>query len=155
MLATGVLLGIIVGVRGVIGQEARPSDMLVQENPVPATPASLAAGKRAYDEFCAACHGDRAQGAERAGLVLSIIEEQGRRQPPDLTDDVWDHGSSDSAIFAVIKQGIPPTMMAGYDGKLSDAEIWHVINYVHALATNPDLEIAPTTVEEARRLQWP
>ena len=31
-----------------------------------------------------------------------IIEEQGARQPPDLTDAQWDHGSSDGEIFAVM-----------------------------------------------------
>ena len=64
-------------------------------NPVASTPESIAAGKRAYDANCAACHGDLAQGAVKAGMAISIIEEQRGKQPPDLTDDQWDHGSSD------------------------------------------------------------
>ena len=47
------------------------------KNPVPATPASIAAGKALYDATCAACHGDRAQGAVKAKIAISIIEEQG------------------------------------------------------------------------------
>ena len=29
-----------------------------------------------------ACHGNMAQGAEKAGVLISIIQEQGGKQPP-------------------------------------------------------------------------
>jgi len=102
-------------------------------NPVAATPASIAAGKQAYDANCAACHGNLAQGAVKAGMTISIIEEQRGRQPPDLTDDQWDHGSSDGEIFTVTKRGLPPTMMAGFDGRIPDEDIWNIINYLRTL----------------------
>jgi mono/diheme cytochrome c family protein len=102
--------------------------------PVASTPESIAAGKKAYDTNCAACHGNLAQGAVKAGVLISIIEEQGGRQAPDLTDDQWDHGASDGQIFAVIKKGVPPTMMAGWDGRISDADVWNIINYLRTLA---------------------
>ncbi|HVZ23055.1 MAG TPA: cytochrome c, partial [Vicinamibacterales bacterium] len=82
---------------------------------------------------CAACHGNAAQGAVRAGLAISIIEEQGGRQPPDLTDAEWDHGSSDGDIFSVIARGLPPTMMSGFEGRLADQDIWNVVNYLRSL----------------------
>jgi mono/diheme cytochrome c family protein len=28
---------------------------------------------------------------------------------------------------------VPPTMMAGYDGRLSDADIWNIVNYLRTL----------------------
>ena len=102
-------------------------------NPVASTPESLAAGKRAYDTNCAACHGPVAQGAVKTGMTISIIEEQRGKQPPDLTDDQWDHGSSDSEIFAVIKRGVPSTMMAGFDGRIPDQDIWSLVNYLRSL----------------------
>ena len=98
------------------------------------TPESIAAGKKAYDANCAACHGNMAQGAVKAGVTISIIEEQGGKQPPDLTDDQWDHGSTDGEIYAVIKKGVPPTMMAGWDGRIPDNEIWSIVNYIRTLA---------------------
>jgi mono/diheme cytochrome c family protein len=104
-------------------------------NPMAATPESIAAGKRAYDTNCAACHGDLAQGAVKAGMTISIIEEQRGKQPPDLTDDQWDHGSTDGDIFAVIKRGLPPTMMAGFDGRIPDDDIWSIVNYLRTLAS--------------------
>jgi len=103
-------------------------------NPVPATPASIAAGKVAYDATCAACHGDRAQGAVKAKLTISIIEEQGGKQPPDLTDAQWDHGSSDGEIYTVLKRGLPPTMMPGFDGAVPDENLWSIVSYLRTLA---------------------
>ena len=103
-------------------------------NPVASTPESIAAGKKAYDANCAACHGNMAQGAVKAGVSISIIEEQGGKQPPDLTDDQWDYGSSDAEIYNVIKKGIPPTMMAAWDGRIPDNDIWSILNYIHTLA---------------------
>jgi mono/diheme cytochrome c family protein len=103
------------------------------KNPVASTLQSIAAGKQYYDGNCAACHGDRAQGAAKAGTTISIIEEQRGRQPPDLTDDQWDHGSSDGEIFTVIKRGLPPTMMPGFDGGIPDQDIWNIVNYLRSL----------------------
>ena len=139
MLAAGLLRGVV------STQEARNPGAAALKNPVAATPASIAAGKKAYDDNCAGCHGNRAQGAVRAGIVISIIQEQGGKQAPDLTDDKWDHGSTDGEIFTVTKKGVPPTMMAGWEGRLSDTEIWSIVNYLRALAANPNaaIESAP------------
>src|SRR4051812_10001329 len=78
------------------------------KNPVPSSPESIAAGKKVYDVNCAGCHGPKAEGAEKAGIVLSVIEDQGGKQPPDLSDDKWDHGSSDGEIFTTITKGVGP-----------------------------------------------
>ena len=41
------------------------------KNPIPSTPASIAAGKKAYDENCAACHGPKAEGSVKAGVIIN------------------------------------------------------------------------------------
>src|SRR5687768_116385 len=125
----------------VVSTQAKNPAAAALKNPVAATPQSLANGKKAYDVNCAACHGNRAQGAEKAGIALSIIQELGGKQAPDLTDDTWDHGSTDGEIFTVTKKGVPPTMMAGWEGRLRDAEIWSIVNYIRALAANPNVAI--------------
>ena len=117
------------------GQNVTSQPAASVRNPVASTPESIAVGKRAYDANCAACHGNLAQGAVKAGLTISIIEEQRGKQPPDLTDDQWDHGSTDGDIFTVIKRGLPPTMMAGFDGRIPDEEIWSIVNYLRTLAS--------------------
>ena len=116
------------------GQNVNSQPATNLKNPVASTAESIAAGKQAFDTNCAACHGNLAQGAVKAGMTISIIEEQKGKQPSDLTDEQWDHGSSDGEIFAVIKRGLPPTMMAGYDGRISDADIWSIVNYLRTLA---------------------
>jgi mono/diheme cytochrome c family protein len=116
-----------------VRQDAAGSGATHASNPVAATPASIAAGKKSYDTNCAACHGPLAQGAVKAGMSISIIEEQGGKQPPDLTDDRSDYGSSDAEVFRVIKRGIPPTMMAAWDGRIPDTEIWNIVNYLRTL----------------------
>jgi mono/diheme cytochrome c family protein len=124
------------------GQGVGNPDAARLTNPVAATPQAIAAGKQAYDVNCAACHGNKAQGAVKAGTPISIITEQGGRQPPDLTDGQWDHGSTDGEIFTVIKKGVPPTMMMGWGGPLSDTQIWSIVRYLRALAADPNLTVA-------------
>jgi mono/diheme cytochrome c family protein len=104
-----------------------------QGSPVPSTPESIASGKRIFESNCAACHGPQAQGAIKAGLTISIIDEQRGRQPPDLTDDQWDHGSRDEDIFAAIKRGLPPAMMPSFGATVSDTDIWSVVSYLRSL----------------------
>lgn len=104
------------------------------KNPVASSPESIAAGKKAFDVNCAGCHGNAAQGADKAGIVISVIEDAGGKQPPDLTDDKWDNGSTDGEIFTVIRKGITPTMMAPWEGRIPDGDIWNIVNYLRSLA---------------------
>jgi mono/diheme cytochrome c family protein len=100
-------------------------------NPVASTPESIAAGQKQFQTLCAGCHGKDAKG----GLTISVIEDRGGNQPPDLTDDKWDHGSSDGEIFTVIKKGIGPDFfMAPWDGRVKDEDIWHMVNYIKSLS---------------------
>ena len=99
-------------------------------NPVPSTPESLAAGAQRYTKVCALCHGATGNGD---GKLAAATAAYGAR-PSNLTDDVWDHGSSDGEIFVVIRDGIGPDFnMPGFKGRLSDAEIWSVMIYVKSL----------------------
>src|SRR4030095_3339537 len=145
--ATVSMLAIVLVGGTLVSTGQQPSDPggATVKNPVAATPESLAAGRRAYDLNCAPCHGNMAQGAEKAGVLISIIQEQGGKQPPDLTDDKWDHGSTDGEIYTVIKKGLPPTMMAGWEATLSDTEIWSVINYIHPLGRKETVTAGPGT----------
>jgi glucose/arabinose dehydrogenase/mono/diheme cytochrome c family protein len=150
LLSTCVIL---LGASLASSQAPRDGTTAPLTNPVSATPDSLAVGKRAYDINCAACHGNRAQGSVKAGVVISIIAEQGGKQPPDLTDAQWDHGGTDGEIFTAIKKGVPPTMMASYDGRLPDTEIWSIVNYLRALASSTPVTVtaAPTEAAAPRR----
>ena len=105
------------------------------KNPVASSPESIAAGKKQFDLNCAGCHGAKAEGADKAGIVISVIEDQGGKQPPDLTDDKWDHGSTDGEIFTTIKKGVAPQFfMAPWDGRIPDNDLWSIVNYLRSIA---------------------
>ncbi len=93
------------------------------KNPVAATPESIAAGKRAYQRLCIKCHGPEGKGDGTAATGA---------QPSDLTEAKTVYGSSDGDLFAVIRAGTSPDM-EGYAGRLNDAEIWNIVNYVQTL----------------------
>ena len=96
------------------------------KNPVPADATSIAAGKAVYEKNCASCHGDTGKGDGRMGEELNP-------KPPDLTDAEWKHGSTDGEIFKVIHDGSPKTGMKSYGRKLTEHEIWDVVNYIRSI----------------------
>lgn len=157
LLTLALVATVAFGGSGLALQDVKSPQAAQLKNPVASTPESLAVGKKAYDTNCAACHGNMAQGSVKAGITISIIADQGGKPPSDLTDDAWDYGSTDGEIFTVIKRGIPPTMMAGWEGRLSDTEIWSTVNYLRALATKKPLNITSTPpaadVTPRRRLE--
>jgi cytochrome c oxidase cbb3-type subunit 3 len=93
------------------------------KNPVPSTPESIAQGRRTYQRLCSRCHGPEAKGDGSAG---------GAVQPPDLTDDKWDYGSTDGEIFSSIHDGTSPDM-EGYASRISDTDIWNIVNYLRSI----------------------
>ncbi len=96
------------------------------KNPVPASPESVAAGKQLYTRNCAPCHGTSGEGGPGNDLIPAA---------PDLTDAMWDHGSSDGEIFTNIRNGIAPDFnMTPFKDKLKDDDIWNDVNYIRSIA---------------------
>lgn len=96
------------------------------KNPVESNAASIAAGKAAYTRNCRFCHGNEAKGN-------GPMAPEGTH-PSDLTDAKWDRGATDGEIFTVIRDGAGPKFdMKGYKAKLSENDIWNVVNYIKSL----------------------
>ena len=96
------------------------------QNPVAATPASIAAGKEVYRRYCAVCHGTTAEGGSGSDISPPA---------PNLTDNVWKRGSTDGEIFDVIKNGVPPDLnMEPWGDRIKDPDIWNLVNFVRSLA---------------------
>ena len=93
------------------------------KNPVAASAESAAAGKRVYTRMCSRCHGPEGKGDGTAASAAV----------PDLTDAQSDYGSSDGEIFSVIHDGVSADM-DGYAARLSDIDIWNVVNYIRSVA---------------------
>jgi mono/diheme cytochrome c family protein len=96
------------------------------KNPAPSTPESVANGAKTYSRYCMSCHGKEGKGDGLAGARLEP-------KPSNLTDAEWKHGASDGEIFAVIHDGAKNTPMKAFGSRLTEKEIWDVVNYVRTL----------------------
>ena len=100
------------------------------KNPVAATPASIAAGQASFQKYCRFCHGADAKG--------DGPQAPKDTHPPNLTDEKWDHGSTDAEIFTTIKDGVGPKFdMKGFNSKLTPQEMWSIVNYIRSLGSKP------------------
>lgn len=97
------------------------------KNPVQSTSQSIAAGKELFSRNCRSCHGADAKGN-------GPMKPKDTR-PPDLTDNQWTLGGSDGEIYAVLRDGAGPgNVMRGYRGRMTDHELWSVVNYLRSLS---------------------
>ena len=92
------------------------------ENPVVATPESVAQGEYLYQITCLVCHGAGGLGDGPVGQLLSTA-------PVDL-NDAYTQDQADGQIFFTITRG--RVTMPYYRDALSHEERWHVINYLRA-----------------------
>jgi mono/diheme cytochrome c family protein len=102
------------------------------KNPIEPTPESLSSGKKLYDRLCAECHGLNGDGVSEIAAAMAVDEVR----PPNLIDNVWDHGSTDGEIFVSIRDGVGgPGAMKGLNGRpgIGPTEMWQMVNYVRSL----------------------
>ena len=94
------------------------------KNPLPADAPSIEEGRKLYLRNCASCHGPSGKGDGSMALAGGT--------PANLTDDTWDHGSSDGEIFVVIRDGISSDMEP-YKDRLTEKQMWQLVNYLRSL----------------------
>ena len=128
ILFAACCIPVLVAVVAAGGQQPRHPEAEKLKNPVPSDAASIEEGKKLYGRHCASCHGPTGKGD--GGMALS------GGTPANLTDDTWDHGSSDGEIFLVIRDGTS-TDMESYKEKLNEKQIWHLVNYIRSLGPKP------------------
>jgi mono/diheme cytochrome c family protein len=87
-------------------------------NPFQPDDATLTQGARLYEAHCAACHGGAGNPVGPLGAKLSP-------RAPQLTRGGLD--DPDSRLFWLVQNGIRWTGMPGWQGILSDEEIWKVV----------------------------
>ena len=96
------------------------------KNPVASTPESVKAGQALFQKNCRFCHNADAKGN-------GPMAPEGTH-PSDLTDAKWDRGSTDGELFMVIRDGAGPKFeMKGYKSKMTETDIWNVVNYLRSL----------------------
>lgn len=90
------------------------------KNPMPPTPASVAAGKALFEINCLICHGQTS--AERGPVGKKLVPP-----PPGLDHDMV-KGLSDSAIFKAMTLGFG--RMPVFRDKLTPQERWNLVNFL-------------------------
>ena len=81
--------------------------------------------KAVWDKQCKKCHGDTGAGDTALGKKLGIKDYTKADSLKDLTDD---------QLFAMTKDGVEGTKMAGYGKKISDEEIKALVAYMRGMA---------------------
>ena len=101
------------------------------KNPVPANAASIKAGAADLRQELPTLPRAARQGRWPAGA-----EEP---EPANLTDDKWDHGSSDGEIYTIILQRRSGADVGdeGDEGHVDATQIWHVVNYIRSIGPKP------------------
>ena len=89
-------------------------------SPIPADESNLTAGAHVYREQCAVCHG--AWGQSATAIAKGMFPAPPQLLPPKtgVTDDPV------GETYWKVKHGIRLTGMPGYDGSLSETELWQV-----------------------------
>jgi len=112
------------------GQELHPStphrhpEAQKLKNPIPRDVPSIEEGRKLYQRHCASCHGPSGKGDGSMALAGGT--------PANLTDESWDHGSSDGEILVVIRDGTSSDMEP-YKDRLTEKQMWQVVNYIRSL----------------------
>jgi copper transport protein len=119
------LVGGIMILVGLMMAAVSAPDLLARLNPggepVPASPGSITAGAKLYQEECAVCHGIEGDGDGPQAASL---------EPPPASLRIHVPLHTDRDLYSFISQGFPGTAMPAFEGGLASEEIWHLVNYL-------------------------
>lgn len=107
------------------GHWMAPEAAAKRRNPVKADNASRTRGQKLFAAHCASCHGAQGSGDGPAGKALNP-------RPADLASMAGQHSDGDFAWKIAEGRGAMPA----WKGKLTEKQIWDVVNYVKVLG-NP------------------
>lgn len=99
---------------------AVPANFKSMKNPVAKGDASNKAGMALYTKNCASCHG-------KTGLGDGVKARALKTHPGDFSGPAFQN-QTDGELF--YKSKIGRDEMPKYEGKLSDDDIWNMVNYM-------------------------
>ncbi len=100
-----------------------PPGAVQTPNPIQYNESSILIGGQIFGARCAGCHGNRGMGDGPIAVQLSP-------KPANLIKRLNNHSEGD--FFWKIANGKGP--MPGFKNKLSEKQIWDVINYIQSLS---------------------
>lgn len=122
------LMGVVVLNMNVSAQEQPkpwdvPTNFKTMKNPVAPGEASTKAGLALYTKNCASCHG-------KTGLGDGVKARALKTFPGDLTVEAYQKQTDGEQFY---KSKIGRDEMPKYEGKLTDDDIWNIVNYMRTL----------------------
>lgn len=124
----GIVPAIALAVAGIsVASRLPPTTPADQINPIPPTAESISKGTGLYQANCLPCHGESGKGDGPVGLTL-------RPPPADLVQHAVPGVHTDGQLFEWISHGYPGSVMPGFEGRLTDEERWHIVNFLRTLA---------------------
>ncbi len=124
VLAATAALGVALVISAMTSRLSAPQAIDARHNPFPPTAESLALGETIYRAHCQVCHGADGYGNGPAAAGLY----------PPPTDFVVHfasgHTHTDGRLYYWITRGIAGTGMPAFASSLSEADRWHVINFL-------------------------
>lgn len=118
------------GIPNAIDYQSVPHDL---HNPVAKSGDSVARGRELYLDYCASCHGAKAdgKGVIAPNLIpaprnLVVVTSFGEKPFIDYL--------SDARLYDSVTNGVPGTSMLPWIGVFGDEDRWSVINYLRAEA---------------------
>jgi mono/diheme cytochrome c family protein len=106
-----------------------PLDVANIRDPIPPDERSLAIGRDVYVNNCEVCHGETGRGDGPAGLRLVP-------RPADLRLHTAPGVHTDGELFYWVGYGFAGTAMPAWRDKLTEEQIWSVLNYARATFGN-------------------
>ncbi len=97
-----------------------------EQNPIPATPDAIAAGKRTFRYYCYTCHGLDGQ-----DTGVPFADRMSPPVPPLTSPQVQSY--TDGQLKWIIQHGISPSGMPASEGILNDEEMWQIVDYIRHL----------------------
>lgn len=123
---TSTVLGILLISFNALAQEKQakpwevPAEYKSMKNPVAASDKSINSGKTLYTKLCASCHG-------KTGLGDGVKARMLKDFPGDFSGAYYQN-QTDGEHFYKTKFG--RAEMPKYEGKVSDEDIWDMVNYM-------------------------
>ncbi|HSD83585.1 MAG TPA: c-type cytochrome, partial [Anaerolineae bacterium] len=136
VLIIPAIIAVPIGVYSIVTFTREATPGLTLTNPFLPDEESLKIGRDLFDKNCAVCHGEQGRGNGPAAANLSI-------KPPDYGNGHLDI-HTDGDIFYWVQNGISQgSPMPAFKDKLTEDEIWHLVNYVRRLRNEAGSAPAP------------
>lgn len=100
---------------------------VIPVNPIAPNQDSVLLGQELYEIHCQLCHGITGRGDGLVGISLNP-------PPADLRIHTTPGVHPDGQLFVWISEGFPNSVMPTYEDKLTEEEIWNLVNYIRTFS---------------------